>query len=159
MNKIQLGALITCCGFYGAAVSEPSVDEISSAIAKTIQIEFDLAVAQKQFSVMKESMSPTEKCVAKDLLGASIDYREVIDEARAVGLILGDTKSLNDRKVVRHHLGLATSRVVSLSEIDLQIVNDSLANITEPAARARATTIRDKMIEARELLRPFASEK
>jgi hypothetical protein len=115
-NKIKGGALIACCAFYAAAVSAQNVDATNSAIIEIQKVEFELAVAQKEFSTMKETMPPTEKCLAKDLLAASLGYREVIDEARAVGVILADMKSPDDQNAVRRHLGRATSRVLALSE-------------------------------------------
>jgi hypothetical protein len=60
---------------------------------------------------------------------------------------------------VLRHFEVSTHRAVAIGETDIQLVNEFLTSITAREAIAEAKTIRDKMIEVRDLLKPFASEK
>jgi len=104
-------------------------------------------------------MAATEKCVARELLGTSIGFREVTDQAIVVGQIVGEMKSADDQSALRRHLGVAAHRVVATSENDIQLVNDFMTSLSTPEAIATASVLRDKTIEVRDLLKPFASEK
>jgi len=104
-------------------------------------------------------MPESERCAARELLASSDVFWEVTEEAREVGHILGEMTSADDQNTVLRHFGVGTHRVVAIGETDIRLVNESLTNITTPQAIAEATIIRDKMIEVRDLFKPFASEK
>jgi hypothetical protein len=141
------------------ADAAPDMEAISKAVTDTTAIQFDLAVAHKRFSVMSQGMAEEQRCAARELLNASVVFWEVTEEAREVGRILGEMKSADDQNTALRHFGTSTHRAVAIGETDIQLVNESLASITTPEAIAEAKIIRDKMIEVRNLLKPFASEK
>jgi hypothetical protein len=147
-------AYLTLCSLAGAA---QSMEEISHAVAAATAIQVDLAMAQKHFSIMSRGMAETERCAARELLDASTVFWEITEEARKVGQILGEMKSVDDQNIIRRHFGDSAHLVVSIGENDIQLVNDFLTSITNPEAKAAALGIRDKMIEVRDVLKPFAS--
>jgi hypothetical protein len=115
--------------------------------------------ARKSLSILSQRMPETERCAARELLTASVVFWEVTEEARQVGHILGKMKSADDQNTVLRYFGASTHRAVAIGETDIQLVNESLTSITTPQATAEAKIIRDEMIEVRDLLKPFASEK
>jgi hypothetical protein len=132
---------------------------ISKAVTDATAIQVDLAKARKSLSILSQRMPETERCAARELLTASVVFWEVTEEARQVAHILGEMKSADDQNTVLRYFGASTHRAVAIGETDIQLVNESLTNITTPEAIAEAKIIRDKMIEVRDLLKPFASEK
>jgi hypothetical protein len=135
------------------------MEAISKAVTAATAMQVDLAMAHKRFSVMSQRMAETERCAARELLSASVVFWEVTEEAREVGHILGEMKSADDQSAVLERFGISTHRVVAIGETDIKLVNESLASITTPEALGEAKIIRDKMIQVRDLLKPFASEK
>jgi hypothetical protein len=134
------------------------IEAISKAVTAATAIQVDLAKARKNLSIMSQGMAETERCAARDLLSASVVFWEVTEESREVGHILGEMKSVDDQSTVLRHFGAVTHRVVAIGETDIQLVNEFLTSITTPPAISEAKKIRDKMIEVRELLKPFASD-
>jgi hypothetical protein len=61
-------AFLALCGQAGAA---QSMEEISHAVTAATAIQVDLAMARKHFSIMSRGMAETERCAARELLGAS----------------------------------------------------------------------------------------
>jgi hypothetical protein len=116
-------------------------------------------MAQKRFSIMSQGMPETERCAARELRSASVVFWEVTEEAREVGHILGEMKSVDDQSAVLRHFGVSIRRVVAIGETDIQLMNEFLPSIATPEAIAEAKIIRDKMIGVGDLLKPFASEK
>jgi predicted RNA-binding Zn ribbon-like protein len=159
MRICPFGLFSVCLALCGTAGATPSTEAISKAVAAIIAVQFDIAVAQKKFSVMSRGMAETEKCAARELLGTSIDYREVTDEVIVVGKIISEMKTVDDQDSIRRHVGVVAHRVVAIGENDIQLVNDLMTSLTTPDATAAATVLRDKMIEVRDLLKPIANEK
>jgi len=135
------------------------MEALSKAVTAATAIQGDLAMAQKRFSILSQGMAETEKCAARELLSASVVFWEVTEEAREVGRILGEMKSVDDQSTVLGHFGVSAHRAAAIGETDIQLVNELLTSITTREAIVEAKTIRDKMIEVRDLLKPFASEK
>jgi hypothetical protein len=142
----------------GVGQASESVDVLNKTLSDVSTIQMELAIAQKRFSVMSREMAERERCAARELLGASIDFREVTEEARMIGRMVGEMKSPEDTITARRFLGLAARRVVSLSENDIEIVDEFLATITTPEAIEMAKTVRSKMVELRDIFQLFASK-
>jgi hypothetical protein len=162
MNKLLrrsavcwVALLMTLC--CGAKASEFD-DALDKALSDVTTLQTELAIAQKYFSVMSREMGETQKCAARELLGASIDFREITEEARMIGKLVGEMKSAEDAMTARRYLGLASSRVVSISETDIAIVDEQLVTVTSPTAVAMAKRVRGKMIELRDIFTPYASK-
>lgn len=143
----------------GTAAAAQDTQAIGKAVTAATAMQVDLAIAHKRFSIMSQGMAETERCAVRELLSASVVFWEVTDEAREVGLILGEMKSVDDQSAVLRRFGISTHRVVAIGETDIKLVNELLTSITTPEVVGEAKIIRDKMIEVRDLLKPFASEK
>jgi len=159
MGRSQIGILAAYLMLCGTAGASPSMEAISKVVAAATAIQGDIAMAQKRFSVMSRELAETERCAARELLGTSIDFRQVTDQAIVVGRIVGEMKSVEDQSTLRRHLGQVAYHVAAIGENDIELVNDLMANLTTPEAIAGATVLRDKMIEVRDLLKPLASER
>lgn len=158
MRVLGIGAFAAYLALSSHAGAAQSVEAIGHAVTAATAIQVDLAMAQKHFSIMSRGMPDTERCAARELLGASTVFWEVTEEARKVGQILGEMKSADDQDIIRRHFAGSAHLVVSIGENDIHQVDDFLMSITNPEARAAALGIRDKMIEVRDVLKPFASE-
>src|SRR5580692_179256 len=156
---IQLFGLLSLCLFLcSTAGATASAEAISKTVTAANTVQFDIAVAQKKFSVMSRGMADTEKCAARELLGASIDFREVTDEVIVVGNIISEMKTVEDQDAIRRHVGVVAHRVVAIGENDIALVIDLMSSLTTPDATAAATVLRDKMIQVRDLLKTIANE-
>jgi hypothetical protein len=147
--------MMSLCGIAHASQSMEPIDKVLNDVSS---VQMELAVAQKRFSVMSREMAERERCAARELLGASIDCREVTEEARMIGKMVGEMKSPEDVMTARRFLGLASSHVVSISETDIQILDEFLAKITTPEAVEMAKTMRGKMVELRDIFQRFSSK-
>jgi hypothetical protein len=145
--------IMSLCGIGQAS---ESVDALNKTLADVSTIQVDLAMAQKYFSIMSREMAEKERCAARELLGASIDFREVTEEARMIGKMVGEMTSPEDVMTARRFLGLASSHAVSISETDLQIFDELLAKIATPEAIEMAKTMRSKMVELRDIFSRLA---
>jgi hypothetical protein len=114
-------------------------------------------MAQKRFSIMSRTLPDPERCVAKDLLAASTDFRAITTEPLIVGQLVGAMKSVEDQKTIRTHLGSIAYRTISIGKTDIELVDRSLKELTTPAMITEATLIRDDMINLRKLWEPFSS--
>jgi hypothetical protein len=152
-------AVIACLFLCSVASAVQDTDAIGKVVTAASAIQFDLAVAHKRFSIMSQRMVGPERCEARELLNASVVFWEVIEEARMVGHVLGEMKSTQDQVIVRPYFGNSVHRAVAIGETDIQLVNEHLTSITQPEVIAEAKLMRDKMVEIRDLLKPFASEK
>jgi hypothetical protein len=142
----------------GVGYCEEPTNPLKSMLAKVLTIQWDLAIAEKRFSVTSRGLADSERCAARELLGASISFRGDTEAARQIGLIVGEMKSSDDERTARRYLGIAAYRVVSVSEADIQIVDECLGKLTTPMAITQATAIRESMKELRDVLRAYASK-
>jgi hypothetical protein len=149
-----MALIISLCGIARAAESE---DRLKKALADTTSIQMKLAMAQKRFSIMSRALPDPERCVARELLDASIGFREIATEPFLVAQLVDAMKSVEDQKIVRSRVGNIAYRIVGIGENDISIVNEFLKDLTTPAMIAEATLIRDKMIELRGVWSPFSS--
>jgi hypothetical protein len=145
--------IMSMCGIGWAS---ESVDALNKTLGDVSTVQMELAFAQKHFSIMSREMAEKERCAARELLGASIDFREVTEEARMIGKMVGEMKSPEDVMTARRFLGLASSHAVSISETDIQILDEFLAKITTPEAIEMAKTMRSKMVELRDIFSRLA---
>jgi hypothetical protein len=58
-----------------------SVDPLKKALTDPLSIQMEIAISQKHFSIMSRALPEKERCVARELLGASIGLREVTTHA------------------------------------------------------------------------------
>jgi hypothetical protein len=157
MRILGSGVVIANLILSSTAGATQDMEAIGKAVTDATAIQVDLVKARKSFSILSQRMPETERCAARELLTASVVFWEVTEEARQVGHILGEMKAADDQNTVLKYFGASTHRAVAIGETDIQLVNESLTSITTPEAIAQAKIIRDKMIEVRDLLKPFAS--
>ena len=158
MRKSIVGLLavyLVLCNAVGAMQSRDAIDK---AVAAAKAMQLDIAMNQKRFSIMSRGLAETERCVARELLDTSINFREVTDGVITIAQVLGEMKSLDDEYSIRRHLGIAAHRAVAIGENDIQLVDELMMNLATPEAIVAATGLRNKMIEVRDLLKPFASQ-
>jgi hypothetical protein len=149
-----IALIFLICSMAPAAESEVP---LKGALADTTSIQVELAMAQKRFSILSRTLPDPERCVARELLDTSINFREIATEPLLVGQLVKEIKSVEDQKTVRNRLGIVAYRIIGIGENDIGIVNESLKDLTTPAMITEATLIRDKMVELRSLWVPFSS--
>ncbi len=152
LHMVIFAMHLALCSLAGAT---QSMDAIRKVGDDTLPLQMDLAMSQKKFSIMSRAMTQTENCAARELLDASISFRQDVEEARLLGRIVGEMKSIEDQNLLRHHLAVATRRVLGTGENDIQLVNDLMIRIATPEAIAEAEVMRDKMLEIREIYKAF----
>ena len=161
MNKSSLRTyvygLTLIISLFGVARAIESKDPLKTALANATSIQMELAMAQKRFSIMSRTLPDPERCVARELLDTSINFREIATEPFLVGQLVKDMKSVEDQNTVRSRLGNIAYRIIGIGENDIGIVNEFLKDLSTPAMIAEATLIRDKMVELRKLWVPFSS--
>jgi hypothetical protein len=142
----------------GMAHASKPVDPLKRALEEVLVAQEDLTFAQKRFSIMSRDMEESERCAARELLGASIDFREVVEEARIIGKLVDEMKYPEDAVSVRRTLGFVSSHLVGVGQTDTEIMDELSAKITTPEAIEMVKTMHGKMDELREIFRRFASK-
>ena len=158
-HRSIVGWFVLCAAVCSVGRPAESDDSLKRTLIDAVSIQTELALAQKKFSIMSRAMAETERCAARELLSASIGFREVTDQARMVGQIVGEMQSAEDRSTARKYLGMATHRVVAQGDTDLQLVDELLKGIATPAAIVEVKIIRDEMMQLRAAWKPYATEK
>jgi hypothetical protein len=148
-----------CLALCGVGRSSESIDSLKKALTDTLSIQTELALAQKKFSIMSRAMAETERCLARELLGASIAFREVTEQARIAAQIVSEMKSAEDQSTARKYLGMAAHRVATQGDKDYQLVDELLKRLTTPAAIVEAKIVRDEMMQLQTVWKPYASER
>lgn len=87
--------IISLCGVAEAGESE---DPLKKVLADTTSIQMELAMVQKRFSIMSRTLPDPERCVARELLDTSINFREIATEPFLVGQLVNAMKSVEDQK-------------------------------------------------------------
>jgi hypothetical protein len=86
------------------------------------------------------------------------DFQGALSEALGVGHIFTEMKAAEDVNTVRLYFVEDSRHTVESADKDLDLINYCLVDITAPAALAEATKIRDAIIDARDIFRPFAAK-
>ena len=159
MRLACIGVFASVLLLCGASSEVQSTEDISRAVGTANTIQFNLAVERKRLAVLSREMTETDRCAANQLLSAATIFWEVTEEARKMGAVVGEMKSVDDEKIIRKHFGYSARLVVSIGEGNIKHVSDLLSGISTSEAKAVATGIRDKMIQVRDLLEPFASHR
>jgi hypothetical protein len=74
-----------------------------------------------------------------------------------VAFFITGMKCPEDARFAREQFGVVVKSFVAMADEEIPRVNDSLREVAAPAALAEATTIRDAMVDLRQLLKPFAA--
>jgi hypothetical protein len=159
MPRSMVCWFVLCAALCSVAQSSESVDSLKKTFTDNASIQMELALAQKKFSIMSRGLAETERCAARELLSASIGFREVTEQARMAAQIVSEMTSADDQSTARKYLGMAAHSVVAQGENDLQLVDELLKSITTPAAIVEVKIIRDEMMQLRAIWKPYASEK
>ena len=159
LRRTVVGWTALIMSLCGVGQASESGDALNKTLDEVSTVQMELAVAQKRFLVMSREMAATEMCAARELLGASIDFREVTEEARMIGKMVGEMKYPEDAMTARRFFGLSSSRVVSIGKTDTEILDEYLTKITTPEAIEMAKTMRNKMSELRDIFGKFASKR
>jgi hypothetical protein len=157
MKKLLHRIIFCWPAFLGAGYASESEDSLNKVLADTTSIQMELAMAQKRFSIMSRTLADPERCMARDLVDTSTNFREVTTEPLLIGQLVSAMKFVEDQTIVRSRLGTIAYRIVEHGKTDIELVNESLKGLTTPAMITEATLIRDDMIKLRKLWEPFSS--
>jgi len=115
-----------------------------------------LDVALANLNEIAKSLQGTDVEGVNLVANAGRHFSGAVGEAAPVGVILRHMKNREDVRFTRAMLAISASKALLAADSDIEIINRSLARISDPAAVAESKEVRDSILLTRNLLETFA---
>jgi hypothetical protein len=146
-----------------AAILMTNLPARAQTVAAVEQVMVGVSAQTKQLDIALGNLSEISKSLhGADAEGVTVianagrQFSGAVGEATPVGVILRHMKNREDVRFTRAMLAISASKALLAADSDVEIINQSLARIADPAAVAESTQVRDSIILTRNLLETFA---
>lgn len=117
-----------------------------------------LNTARKSLEKIETHRDDHEEDAAHSITDADVVVFSAAVKVFTVAYIANGIKCPDDFRFAQKQFGLIVKSFETTADEQLTLVNASIAGVATPAALLEATTIRDAVVDLRDLLKPFATE-
>ncbi|SRR6266404_751417 len=146
------------CGtvvWSGHALADEAADIVKANVAAKASTDKLLAV-RRNLHQMRTSLGTADKEAVDLILSSEESFDGFRNEAETVGMIFKSMDCKSDRTFVGAMFEEEARSMVTRTGLTLQEINADLPLLTNPAALAEATKLRDLIITLREIYLPLA---
>jgi hypothetical protein len=113
--------------------------------------------ARKNLQQMEHHRDDREADAVREITDADTTVFTAAVKVFTVAFFITGMKCADDVHFSQQQFGLVVKLFITTADEQIARVNENLLNVAAPPAMAEVTTIRDAMVDLRELLKPFAS--
>ena len=151
--------LLIGLGLIGASIvgaqSVADVDNTMHALDLRMRA---LNAARKKLLLLEHLRHDHEADTVRDITDAETTVFTEGIKVFTVAFIVTGMKSPDDLRFTQKQFGLVVDSFVTTADAELVRIDAALGGIAAPAALAEATTIRDVIVDLRDILKPFAAK-
>jgi hypothetical protein len=142
-----------------ALAGSASADHAADIVNATKAMEspsHELHAAHQNLRQMRRALSASDKQAIDSILWAADLFLGISSETKTVGIIFKNMDAQSDRVFVGAVFEETARSSVVLADNAIEEINTDLPSLSNPAALAEATKLRDLIIKLRDIVAPLA---
>jgi hypothetical protein len=161
MRHRNIGATILLLGLgliSASAVRAQSVADVDNVMHALDLRMRALNTARKKLLLLAHQRHDQEADAIREIADAETRVFTEGVKVFTVAFLVTGMKCPDDLHFAQKQFGLVVDSFVTTADAELTLINQALGSITAPPAIVEATSIRDVIVDLRDILKPFAAK-